>query len=80
MKPYPQRNIPVALAVGVYQGNGIIAMDNEFNFELCQERHERIGRRLEKLENRFLTLISGIALTLITVVVNLIILIKFLPG
>ena len=28
-----------------------------FNFGLCEERHENIDRRLNKLENRFMALI-----------------------
>ena len=29
----------------------------DFNFSLCEERHESIDKRLGKLENRFMALI-----------------------
>jgi len=54
-----------------------------YNFELCESKHNSIDRTLEKIdqrigrvENRFLALITGIVLNLLGVVGTLIILIS----
>ena len=46
----------------------------EFNFGLCEERHESIDRRLGKLENRFMALIVLLLMNLggiITVLIRM---------
>ena len=57
-------------------------IENEFNFELCQERHENIDedmkemkRGLKSVNNRFLIFLTMLALSLIGVAANLVILI-----
>jgi len=54
--------------------------DSEFNFELCQERHENIDedmkemkKGLKSVNNRFLIFLTMLALTLVGVAANLII-------
>ena len=56
--------------------------DSDFNFELCQERHENIDEDLKEMKkgiksvnNRFLVFLTMLALTLVGVAANLIIVI-----
>ena len=55
-------------------------MEGEFNFELCQERHESIDedikemkRGLKSVNNRFLVFLTMLALTFLGVAANLVI-------
>lgn len=49
-------------------------METKFNYDLCEERHERIekdmadrNRRLEKVENRFIVLLTLLVFNLLGV-------------
>ena len=55
-------------------------MADNFNKDLCEERHrfitgefENMNNRLKKVENRFLVIMTTLSLTLIGVIANLLI-------
>ena len=57
-----------------------VNMTDEFNKELCEERHEYLKdwsegmeKRMQKVSNRFIVLLTGICLNLIGVIILLVI-------
>ena len=53
--------------------------ENEYNYQLCKERHQQLGEwckgvedKIDKLENRFLAMITTLLLNFVGVIVLLI--------